>query len=434
MSYRPWFTVAASVLVASSGVLDVATASSLPYRMLHRDVLINADCWAHEPKIIGAGLGFTQIIGIPGLSIPGLGEWIARVNGATWNDVPGDNVPLRAYTSASTPLANWIAYGEFALLQDGFPIEFSWPVQPTTVSPTDFLVTLSDGSQVTPVAASVFPNFEYNERSTVVIFGEFGDRLDPDVNPDALYVVKLEVVQDDTPLTLIGPGGKMAAAAGLSFGDGETPMTAYRAGHGPTLCAAKISHMNVVGDTGPRLFRGALPNHGRAIYGAAAQYRLRVLTTGGFSPDGVAAVLPTDFERFFRLRLLTDSGDVHWITEANHVYTIEGHHLQVLGLAELGLSEDEDAYDLAYAEDHDNQIDIILHGDEAAMHLITHVHIPASGEYDPFYNPGGPGNNPTPGVTFTQPGPETMQHVLNALDDPLTVTWFGAKRRHAPAP
>ena len=407
--------------------------TSLPYRMLHRDILINADCWRVEPKIIGAGLGFTRIIGLPGLGIPGWGEWIARLNGGTWNDVSGDDVPLRAYTSASTPLANWIAYGSFAVQQDGFPIEFSWPVQPSTVSPGDFRVTLSDGSVVTPAAASIFPNFEYNERSTVVMFGRFGNRLDPDADPDAIYVVKFEVVADDTPLTLIGPGGKMASAGGMSFGDGVTPMTAYRSGKGPTLCAAKISHMNIAGESGPIFFRGALPNHGRAIYGAAAQYRLRVLTTGGFSPDGVAAVLPSDFERFFRLRAVTESGEVIWITETDHVYTIDGHHLRVLGLADLGLNADEDTWDLAYTEDHDNQIDIILQGDEAAMHLITHVHIPASGDYDPFYNPGGPGNAPTPGVTYTQPGPETMQPVLDALDHPLTVTWFGS-RRGPPAP
>ena len=31
---------------------------------------------------------------------------------------------------------------------------------------------------------------------------------------------------------------------------------------------------------------------------------------------------------------------------------------------------------MAYSEDHDNQIDIILRGDVEAMHCVTHVHIP----------------------------------------------------------
>ena len=306
-----------------------------------------------------------------------------------------------------------------------FPSSSPGRFSPAPSIPTDFRVTLSDGSEVTPVAASIFPNFEYNERSTVVIFGSFGNRLDPDLDPGAVYVVKLEVVEDETPLTLIGLRGKMVSAVSMSHGDGVTPMTAYQSGKGPTLCAAKISRMRVAGDNGPRPFRGALPNNGRAIWGPAAQYRLRVLTTGGFSPDGVASVLPSDFERFFRLRVETAAGEVTWITEADHVYDIDGYELEVIGLADLGLAADEDSWDLAYAEDHDNQIDIILRGDLEAMRRITHVHIPASDGYDPFYNPGGPGNDPTPGVTYTQPSPETLQSVLHALDDPLTVTWFG---------
>ena len=59
------------------------------------------------------------------------------------------------------------------------------------------------------------------------------------------------------------------------------------------------------------------------------------------------------------------------------------------------------------------------------MRLITAVIIPATTEvgYQPFYNPGGPGNNPTPGVTYTSPGPSLSQPVIQALDDPLTVTY-----------
>ncbi|MDP6890471.1 MAG: hypothetical protein QF471_04010 [Phycisphaerales bacterium] len=413
----------AAAATASGGPLSWVVTSPT-YRLLKQDILINADCWDTEPRILASGLGFTKIIGIPGLGIPGLGEWLCRAAGGTWNDVPGDNVPLRAHTSAASPFTTWISYGRFVFGLDGYPTEFSWPVQPSTVDPTDFRVTLSDGSVVTPEAASIFPNFEFNERSTVVIFGEFGDRRDPYTDPDAVYVVKFEVVQDDTPLTLIGPGGKMASAVGMSYGDGVTPMTAYASGSGPTLCAAKISRLRTLGDNGPRPFQGALPNHGKAIWGPQAKYRLRVLTTGGFSPDGVASVLPSDFSRFFRLRAETSSGDEVWITDTNTVYEIDGHELEVLGLADLGLTADQDPWTLAYAEDHDNQIDIILRGDSAAMRTITHVHIPASGTYDPFYNPGGPGNDPTPGVTYTQPGPETMQPVLDCLDDPLTVTWI----------
>jgi len=391
---------------------------------LQRDVLINADLWDLEPKIIGAGLGFTKILGIPGLSSP-YGEFICRAFGGTWNTVDGDNVPLRARTSAASVLQIRVAYDPWVVGQCGLPVEFSWPVQPSTVRPENFKVILNDGSEVTPAGASIFPNFEYNERSTVVLVGDFGNRLNPSEDNGALYPVKLEIVDSDIPLTLIGLKGKKQIATGFSFGDGETPMTAYDTGNGPKLCAAKISRMNTAGDNGPLPFRGALPNDGVALYGDDAQFRLRVLTTGGFSPDGVASVLPTDFERFFRIRCEAPDGTVIWITEANKVYEYMGKELEVLGLAELGKIESDDPYTLAYTEDHDNQIDIILRGDVEAMHCITDVHIPASGEYTPFYNPGGPGNNPTPGTTYTQPGPEFLQPVLDAINHPLTVTWFG---------
>ena len=415
------------LLTLTFALVSTTLASPPAPEWMHRDILINADIWEEEPRIMGAGLGFTNILGIPGIGIPTWGEWIVRFVGGTWNTVEddGDGVPLRAQTSAASLFSLWLGYGTTALASDGFPVEFSWPVQPSTVDASDFLVTLSDGSTVTPAAASIFPNFEFNERSTVVLVGQFGDRRDPSVNPNAVYVVKLEIVEDETPLHLVGVGGKLRSAVGFTFGDGETPMTPYLNGSGPKLCAAKLSRLNIQGENGPPAFQGSLPNHGKAIWGPTAKYRLRMLTTGGFSQDGVSAMLPSDFATFFKLRAVDKNGEEVWITEAGKVYHIDGYHLQVLGLADLGLKESLDQWNLAYAEDHDNQIDIIMRGDEEAMRRITDVVIPASGTYIPFFNPGGPGNAPTPGVTYTQPGPEWWQPVTIAIDDPMTVTWFG---------
>ena len=89
---------------------------------------------------------------------------------------------------------------------DGFPIEFSWPVLPSSVAGNDFRVVLNTGQVITPLAASITPNFEYNERSTVVILGYFGNRIAPG-QPGAIYPVKLEVAHSRTPLKLVGPGG-----------------------------------------------------------------------------------------------------------------------------------------------------------------------------------------------------------------------------------
>ena len=417
-----------AVLAAGLSLVPVQSAigdTSPFYRLfLQRDILINADCWEPEPRIMAAGLGFTGILGVPGLNSP-LGEWICRFYGGTWNTFGDADPPMRSITSAASVLSIWIGYGPWAIGKSGLPVEFSWPVLPSTVSPGDFLLTMSDGSQVHPVGASIFPNFEYNERSTVVLVGDFGNRLDPATHPEALYPVKLNVVLDDTPLTVVGPGGKLVSAVGFDYGDGTTPMTAYLQNNGPRLCAAKLSVMDITGDFGMFVFNGALPNHGVALYGDDAQYRLRVMTTGGFSRDGVVAVMPTDFETFFRIRVHTKSGDEIWITETGVQYDVDGAMLEVVGLAELGRSEAQDPWVQAtYTEDHDNQIDIVLKGDEAAMRQITHVHIPAANGYLPFFNPGGPGNNPTPGMIYSQPGPADMQPVLMALDHPWTVTWL----------
>lgn len=43
---------------------------------------------------------------------------------------------------------------------------------------------------------------------------------------------------------------------------------------------------------------GYLPNDEFALYDEG-DFRLRVLTTGGFSPDGVTGLRPTMYEQFF---------------------------------------------------------------------------------------------------------------------------------------
>jgi hypothetical protein len=95
--------------------------------------------------------------------------------------------------------------------------------------------------------------------------------------------------------------------------------------------------------------------------------------------------------------------------------------ITVVGLADLGPAQS--SYDDSYVEDHDNQFDIVLSGDEAAIATIKAVQLPASGSYSPSYDPGGPGNNPTPGVTYSQPGQSQTESVIDALTNPMTVTY-----------
>jgi len=394
------------------------------YRFLKQDVLINADYYSETPSILGASLGFTNILGVPGLgSTTTYDEALARKAGGSWETLSSSNAgtaSMRAYTSDASVSGIATNYGYPVKYTDGFPIEFSWPVLPSSVAGPAFRVVLNTGQVVTPLAASITPNFEYNERSTVVILGYFGNRIAPG-QPGAIYPVKLEVAHSRTPLKLVGPGGVVVSAAGLTYGDGSTPMTAYNSGSGPKLVGAKLSVMSTAGESAPQAFSGALPNDGVALYGSAAQYRLRVFTSGGFSPDGVRSVYPTDFSRFFRIQTVDADGEVRWLTQTGVPYQLPSGTITVVGLADLGPAQS--SYDDSYVEDHDNQIDIVLSGDAAAIATIKSVQIPASGSYTPFYNPGGPGNTPTPGVAYSQPGPSQTEPVTNALADPMTVTY-----------
>jgi hypothetical protein len=401
------------VVLASSGSARVLTTTPT-YKLLLRDVLVNADLWDRKPRMLAAGLGFTNIIGVSGLSTDDLAksEKLVRQAGGAWNRVscPSGSAPkLSAYTSVSTPQAVAIAYGSPTTNADGLPVEFSWPVRPSTVSPNDFRVTLRDGSTVTPRLASIYPNAEYNERSVVVLFGKFGNR-------SSNYPTKTEVVRR---LQLVGLRGRIVSAVGLSAKSSTSP---YRAGRtGPRLVAAKLTRLSAKGESAPKAFSGALPNSGEALYGSQGKFRLRVYTSGGFSPDGVRAVFPTEFSRYFRLHAKGRGGGDVVIAKPNRSYDVAGHELRVLGLADLGRKSS--AYDDCYIEDKDNYIDIVLSGSAAAVRRITSVEIPAAGAYSPFYNPGGPGNDPTPGVRYTSPGPSQRQKVKIALANPLTVTF-----------
>ena len=201
------------------------------------------------------------------------------------------------------------------------------------------------------------PNWELNERNTVVVFGDFGNRT-PSDEPGAEFPVRLDIVEDETPLLMIGPGGEEFDAVGQSWTTDSSPYDS-----GPVLVGAKLNKI----DGAPMLLD----------------------RTG------------TEFE-------------------------VEGGTLRIVGLSDLGKVEDPANgvhYDDCYAEDGDNYIDIILVGDEAAARSITDVEIRGLDRgYRAFYNPGGPGPEPTDGVVYSAPGPRDLEPVVIALDDPMRVS------------
>jgi len=420
--HKRWFVVALSIF----GVLVVLAVGLMnSFNMqdqLFDGALKEADYWSDEPVILSAGMGFEGIIGWPQVNE----ETVREAEGSWYGSVTctnGEDPPAGAYTSTVSTAGVGLFYKGFSEDDDGLPIVFSWPVATETVDLTDFQFTLNTGEIVYPNSAGMLPNWELNERNTVVVFGDFGNRGFGS-EEGAIFPVRLDIVEDETPLLLIGPNSQEFNAVGLSW---ETDISPYDSG--PKLVGAKLNHVGKEalgeGGLGFGTRSGVLPNDELSLYDEG-DFRIRVLTTGGFSPDGITGLTPTMFEDFFRIHAKGPDGEVVLLEKVGHEYLVAGGILRIVGLSDLGQKEDPDAgifYDDCYAEDRDNYIDIILVGDEAAARNITHVEIPSlEGGYNAFYNPGGPGPEPFEGVRYTAPGPADLEPVTNALDNPMRVS------------
>ena len=420
--HKRWFAVALSIFGVLV-VLAMGVMSSLNMQdQLFDGALKEADYWSDEPVILSAGMGFEGIIGWPEVNE----ETVREAEGSWYGSVMctnGEDPPAGAYTSTVSTAGIELFYKGTAEEDDGLPIVFSWPVATETVDLTDFQFTLNTGDIVFPNSAGMLPNWELNERNTVVVFGDFGNR-GLSSEEGVVFPVRLDIVEDETPLLLIGPNGQEFNAVGLSW---ETDTSPYDSG--PKLVGAKLNHVGNEalgeGGLGFGTRSGVLPNDELSLYDEG-DFRIRVLTTGGFSPDGITGLTPTMFEDFFRIHANGSNGEVVLLEKVGQEYLVAGGTLRIVGLSDLGQKENPDEgifYDDCYAEDRDNYIDIILVGDEAAARNITHVEIPSlEGGYSAFYNPGGPGPEPFDGVRYTAPGPADLEPVINALDNPMRVS------------
>ena len=419
---RSWVAIPITLVLVGATMFGGRSTASIVVQATQDGALVGADYWSDEPRILSAGLGFEGIIGIDEYS-----EEVVRAAGGAWygsmSCTSGAEPSGSDRTSATTP-ATMAAVGEGTPdYADALPIVFSWPVATETIDITDFQYTLNNGEIGLLTGITMFPNWELNERNVVVLYGEFANRgLASEA--DAIFPVRLDIVEDETPLLLIGPDGEEFNAVGLSW---ETTATPYDTG--PSLVGAKINHVGdeAIGEGGvPALvtITGAFPNDEFALYGGG-DFRIRVLTTGGFSPNGVTALRPDMYEEFFRVHVNGPDGETVLLENVGEEYTVAGGTLRVLGLVETGRLENPDEgiyYDDCYDEDRDNYIDIILEGDEEAARNVTFVEIPSlAGGYRAFYNPGGPGPEPFEGVRYTAPGPPDMEPVIIALDNPMRV-------------
>ena len=407
------------LLVVRSQVADSKAA-------MYDGKLIDADYWDSEARILSAGFGFDGIIGSEAedqqTTIDAGGAWDSTLVCAK-DGGPTDADRSSLVLESSLPKIALIDEGANTQYVDGTPVVFSWPVRTDSLRPSQFRFTLNTGEVVTATAITMTPNFEYNERNTVVMFTELGNRELP-TEASARFPVRLDIIpaSDGTELMLAGPDGDVSATS-LSF---ETDKTSYASG--PTLVGAKLNRIDdVPKGEGPVDKNGEanMPNDERTLFGTEGDFRLRMLTTGGFSPDGLRGVLPINFTTFFRIHATGPDGSDVIIDKTNTPFVVAGGSLTVIGISDLGKAEsqtDQILFDDCYSEDRDNYLDIILAGEEGAARSITGLEIPSlDGGYSAFYTPGGPGQSPTEGVAYTAPGPATLQPVTIALDDPMRI-------------
>ena len=386
----------------------------------------NADIFDNTPRIITADYGFEGYIAVPGMSgTDAASQAVATSYNVAWEYIdPSLNASQRAYTSGSDQETVYNSTGINLLLADTIPVVFSMPVLPTTVNTTDFAVMLNDGSVATPLSISMSPNLEYNERQTVVLSGEFGNRILPG-QPGSLYPVSVSILNDGTPLELLTTTGPVSIV-----GATVASFNPYVAGNGPKIVSAKLNRFNDIGEGAPFVLGGSsFRNSGSDLYGSDAQYRLRIYDNYGFSPDGIASLLPSEYSQYFLLNARDENDNLIPLPLAGQAYEIGGFGtITVVGLADVGTAGNSE--NAAYIEDHDNYYDIILKGDLSAIERLADVRMPSSGAYKVVYNPGGPGNDPSGALNGSAgPGPWTVPStdhtiaITNDLDGSQVATY-----------
>lgn len=78
-----------------------------------------------------------------------------------------------------------------------------------------------------------------------------------------------------------------------------------------------------------------LPNDEFTLNGGG-DFKVRILTTGGFSPDGLTGVTPDRFEDFLRLHATRPDGKTVLLTEVGGDDELDGGALRVVGMSDLG--------------------------------------------------------------------------------------------------
>ena len=130
---------------------DIANTSTLASSLLTA-IVYGADLFGDEAKFLTGNFGFDGYMGVPRLMGANAEQAAAEFNVAWQTLDPALNPSLRALTSAASLVGASGTYATRLLLADTMPLVFSFPVLPSSLDAdgSDFEVTLSDGTTVTP--------------------------------------------------------------------------------------------------------------------------------------------------------------------------------------------------------------------------------------------------------------------------------------------
>ena len=397
------------------------------YSLYNSDIIVNSNLYLNEPKIISAG-GFSFLQS--GLI---LNEKNVEQLEGNWNqNLNTENYPLRAITSSGDPRGYYsVTFPTSSYKFDNIPVCFSFPILPSSVDISQFYITLSNGIVTKPISFSFSPNTKFNEKQCIVICGYFNNKITS--GPNAIYPVSLEIVpaSNGNRMMSVGP-------------DGLYDMTGKMVQcSNPYLDSLKINSViltkynlpniyNYLGDNGCGINQIEENNSPISLYGDDAQYRFRIFTAGGYSPDGISSMLPDKYDNYFYLQYKNPiTGEITDLIKSNHKYLFDcgTKYVEIIGLADLGIKQNIYNSD-NYIEDHDNQIDIIVKGDETIIRNIVSLVIPSdNNKYTLFYNPGGPGPTPFENIKYTNPSEYQVIEIINNLDNPNSVTWINSMQK-----